>query len=71
MSVVPHVIAWILQSRDLIIKKMIWSDMAILRIMLAILRLDTLFLMVITSVCDNLRDLLFYMFGSCNHVWIS
>jgi len=25
-------------------------------------------LMVITSVCDNLHDLLFDMFESCNHV---
>ena len=46
MPFVAHVIARILHSRDLIIKKMIWGGMAILR-------LDTLFLMVIYSVCDH------------------
>ena len=48
-----------MQSRGLIIKKMIWGGMAILRVMLAILRLDTLFLMVIPSVYDHFYDLFF------------
>jgi hypothetical protein len=59
MSVVAHVFDCILKSRDLIIRKMILGGMAILRIMMAILRLDTPFLMVIPSVCDNFYDLLF------------
>jgi hypothetical protein len=63
MSVVAYVIAWVLQSRDLIIKKMIWGGLAILRFMLTILRLGTLVLMVIPSVCDRFYDLFFVTYS--------